>query len=221
VSDGFVIARRERTIMLLLMMVAAVTIADDPVLVLGPTLATERGVSANWSGLFIAALGVGSVLGSLRRSRHLPTLRLAATALAALGVTMVLFVATPWIEVSLVAALGAGITALLANSMTRTLLSKTAGPERVAPVMAVWAIAWAGSKPLASFADGSLAGLVGLQLTGVILALPAFAPIACLIVRRYLPQLRARYRASKTLPAVLVPADDLISPESFPVLDAT
>jgi hypothetical protein len=207
--------------MLLLMMVAAVTIADDPVLVLGPTLATERGVSASWSGLFIAALGVGSVLGSLRRPRHLPTLRLAAIALAALGVSMVLFVATPWIAVSLAAALGAGITALLANSMTRTLLSKTAGPERVAPVMAVWAIAWAGSKPLASFADGSLAGFVGLKLTGVILALPAFAPIAYLIVKRYLPQLRARHRALSTLPAAAVRADDLISTEPFPALDAT
>jgi predicted MFS family arabinose efflux permease len=221
VSDGFVIARRERTIMLLLLMVAAVTIADDPVLVLGPTLASQRGVSASWSGLFIAALGVGSVLGSLRRSRHLPTLRLAAIALAALGACMVLFVATPWIAVSLAAALGAGITALLANSMTRTLLSKAAGPARVAPVMAVWAIAWAGSKPLASFADGTLAGFVGPRLTGIILALPAFAPIGYLIVRRYLPQLLARRRAPMALPAATVPADDLISPESFPVLDAT
>ena len=88
-------------------------------------------------------------------------------------------------------------------------------------VMAVWAIAWAGSKPLASFADGSLAGFVGIQLTGIILALPAFVPIGYLIVKRYLPQLRALHRAPSMLPAVTVPADDLISPESFPVLDAT
>ena len=186
VRDGFVIARRDRTIMLLLLMVAAVTVADDPVLVLGPTLASQRGVSASFSGLFIAALGAGSVLGSLRRSRHQPTLRLAATLLAALGVCMVLFVATPWIVVSLAAAVGAGVTALLANSMTRTLLSAAAGPARVAPVMAVWAIAWAGSKPLASFADGTFAGLAGLRLTGIILALPAFAPLAYLAFRPYL-----------------------------------
>jgi len=99
---------------------------------------------------------------------------------------MVLFVATPWIVVSLAAAVGAGVTALLANSMTRTLLSRTAGPARVAPVMAVWAIAWAGSKPLASFADGTFAGLAGLRLTGIILALPAFAPLAYLAFRPYL-----------------------------------
>ena len=48
--------------------------------------------------------------------------------------------------------------------------------------MAVWAIAWAGSKPLASLADGLLAGTVGLRWTGFLLALPALIPITVLIV---------------------------------------
>ena len=127
VKDGFVIARRNRRIMLLLLMVAAVTVADDPVQVLGPALANHLGVSQGWSGWFISALGAGSVVGSLRRPKHLPRLRLAATALAALGVCMVAFVSTPWVWVSLGAALAAGVSCLLANSMTRTLLSQTAG----------------------------------------------------------------------------------------------
>lgn len=186
VRDGFVIAKRDQTILLLLLMVAAVTIADDPITVLGSTLAHHLGGSPSWAGWFIAALGAGSVLGSLRRSRHLPTLPLAATALAALGVCMVLFVATPSIWVSLAAALGAGVSCLLANSMTRTLLSQTAGKALVAPVMAVWAIAWAGSKPLASLTDGSLAGIVGYRATGILLALPAFLPLAYLIMKRYM-----------------------------------
>ena len=38
--------------------------------------------------------------------------------------------------------------------------------------MAVWAIAWAGSKPIASLVDGSLAGLIGYRATGILLALP-------------------------------------------------
>ena len=70
-------------------------------------------------------------------------------ALALLGMSMVLFVMTPWMWVTMAAALGAGIAGIIANSSTRTLLSKAAGPEGVASVMAVWAIAWAGSKPLA------------------------------------------------------------------------
>lgn len=194
VRDGFVVARRDRKILFLLLMVAAVTIADDPVLVLGPTLAHHLHASANWSGWFIAALGGGSVLGSLRRPRHLPNIQLAVYALAALGVCMIFFVATPSIWVSFAAAAGAGVSCLLANSMTRTLLSKAAGPERVASVMAVWAIAWAGSKPLASLTDGALAGWIGVTWTGVVLALPAFAPLAVLVVLAY-------RRRRRTVPA--------------------
>jgi MFS family permease len=182
VKDGFVIARRNRRIMLLLLMVAAVTVADDPVQVLGPALANHLGVSQGWSGWFISALGAGSVVGSLRRSRYAPSLRLAATALAVLGVCMVAFVSTPWVWVSFGAALAAGVTCLLANSMTRTFLSQTAGVNQ-ASVMAVWAIAWAGSKPLASVTDGLLAGWIGVMPTGIILAIPAFIPLVALAVR--------------------------------------
>ena len=181
-KDGFVIARRDHRIAILLLMVAAVTVADDPVLVLGPVLASHLHVSADWPALFIAALGGGTVLGSLRPSRHAPTLRLAATALAALGVFMVLFVLSPWVWGSFFAALGAGGMCLIANSATRTLLARKAGREREASVMAVWAIAWAGSKPAASLTDGLLAGRIGLKWTGVALASPALVPITVLIV---------------------------------------
>jgi MFS family permease len=187
--EGFRIARSDRMIMILLLMVAAVTVADDPILVLGPALAGRMHVSPIWSGWFIAALGAGSVFGSLRRSKHLPSMRLAATALALLGGCMVAFVMAPWIWVGVIAAFGAGISCLVANAATRTLLSKAAGPERFAAVMAVWAIAWAGSKPFASLADGLLAGWVGLRWTGVILAVPALIPV---IVLLFMPKPRAQ-----------------------------
>ena len=199
VKDGFVIARRNRRILLLLLMVAAVTIADDPVQVLGPALANHLGVSQGWSGWFISALGAGSVVGSLRRPKHLPRLRLAATALAALGLCMVAFVSTPWVWVSFGAAVAAGVTCLLANSMTRTLLSQTAGANQ-ASVMAVWAIAWAGSKPLASITDGLLAGWIGVRPTGMILAIPAFIPIIALAVH-------ARTSRPSIQPVVILPGE--------------
>jgi predicted MFS family arabinose efflux permease len=180
-KDGFVIAWQDWRIAVLLLMVAAVTIADDPVLVLGPALASHLHVADSWSGLFIAALGAGTVIGSFRPSRHQPSLRLAATALAGLAACMMLFVLSPWVWGSFAAALGAGVTCLMANSATRTLLATRAGREHEASVMAVWAIAWAGSKPIASLADGLLANSVGLKMTGVLLALPALVPITVLI----------------------------------------
>ncbi len=211
VMDGFRIATGDGRIWVLLLMVAAVTVADDPVLVLGPALANHLGVSASWSGWFIAALGGGSVLGSLRRSKHLPSLRLAATALALLAGCMIFFVMAPAVWLSVAAAFGAGITCLVANSATRTLLSKSAGPERMAPVMAVWAIAWAGSKPLASLTDGLLAGLIGVRWTGVVLALPALIPIAVLI---FAPNLGRRLVGNRTRGGKAEPAAE---PESATV----
>jgi hypothetical protein len=53
--------------------------------------------------------------------------------------------------------------------------------------MAAWAVAWAGSKPIASVVDGSLAGLIGVRGTGILLAAPALLPALILIL---LPQIK-------------------------------
>lgn len=183
VGDGFRIACRDNRILIVLLMVVAVTVAADPVLVLGPALASRTfGVSADWSGAFIAALGTGSVLGSLLRTNREPSIRLAATALAALGLCMVGFVLAPRVWLSVLFALGAGVTCLVANSATRTLLASEAGPAREASVMAVWAIAWAGSKPLASLSDGYLATTLGVRTAGILLALPVIVPLVGLLL---------------------------------------
>lgn len=183
-KDGFVIAVRDWEIAVLLLMVAAVTVADDPVLVLGPALARMQHVPASWPGWFIAALGAGTVLGSFRPMRHAPSRRQAARALAALAVCMIAFTQCPWAWGSLAAATGAGFSCLIANASTRALLATRAGPGREASVMAVWAIAWAGSKPLASLSDGTLATLIGVKWTSALLAVPATIPFLVLVVLR-------------------------------------
>jgi MFS family permease len=180
-KDGFRASIHDWRIGVLLLMVAAVTVADDPVLVLGPALAGHLHVDPNWSGWFIAALGGGTVAGSFLPSRFMPSLRLAATALAALAMCMILFVLSPWVWGCFFAAFGAGVTCLIANSATRTVLATRAGPAREASVMAVWAIAWAGSKPLASLSDGVLGHEIGIKWTGVLLATPALIPVTVLI----------------------------------------
>jgi len=195
VRDGFLTAYREGRILIVLLMVVAVTVAADPVLVLGPALASRVfGMSASWSGAFIAALGTGSVLGSLRKSKHTPSLKLAATVLAALGFCMMAFVLSPLFLLSVAAAGAAGATCLVANSATRTLLAKEAGPEREARVMAVWAVAWAGSKPLASLMDGLLPSAIGIKTTGVLMAVPALIPILVLV---FLPDIGRKLARSR------------------------
>lgn len=198
VRDGFVVACRDQRVLIVLLMVVTVTVAADPVLVLGPALTSHVfRLPASWSGLFIAALGAGSVVGSLLPTRREPSIRLAATALASLALCMLFFALAPWMWLSVAAAFAAGITCLMANSATRTVLAKEAGPMREASVMAVWAIAWAGSKPFASLADGLFATTLGVRLTGVLLAVPALIPLLVILLVTAVADSR-KHRARKT-----------------------
>ncbi len=181
IRDGLRIARNERKIILLLLMVMMVTFADDPVLVLGPDLARQVGMTDDWSGCFLAALGAGSVLGSLLPRRKSQSARRAATALAFLGGSIVIFALAPSIWVSTVAAFAAGVAGLVVGSAAQALLLQLAGPERALRIMGLWTVAWAGSKPIASIIDGTLPDLVGVRVTGVILAFPTLLPIFLLI----------------------------------------
>lgn len=181
VMNGLRIAWQDRRIMILLLMVAAVTVAADPILVLGPALARSFGASADWSGIFITALGAGNVIGSFRPTRQAPSIRRAATVLGMLSLFMVIFVTSAWIWLSVAAAFAAGAACLLAGATTRALLLHHSQGSQAA-VMAAWAVAWAGSKPIASFADGTLAGPIGLRTTGILLALPALVPALVLVL---------------------------------------
>jgi predicted MFS family arabinose efflux permease len=180
ITDGFRAASRDR-IWLVLLMVTAVTIAADPVLVLGPALAHRFHVSGSWAGYFLAALGAGTVLGSLARVPKPSRLRHAAYPLALLGLAVIVFSLGISPVVCLAAALVAGIACLLTGAVTQTLLLAYAGLDRAA-VMAVWAVAWAGSKPVASLADGFLATVFNVRAAGFVLALPALLPALFVII---------------------------------------
>jgi len=184
--NGLHVAIIEPRVMVLLMMVATITVAADPILVLGPALA-ERTFhsSAAWSGVFIAALGAGNVMGSLLPSkRRPPSIRRTAAVLAMLAIAMMVFSAAPSIWLSIAAAFGVGMACLVAGATTRSLLIECAGNngKHQAAIMAAWAIAWAGSKPIASLTDGSLAGIIGVRATGILLAMPALLPALVLIL---------------------------------------
>lgn len=181
VRDGFRIVRDERKMMFLLLMVAMITVADDPILVLGPAVAHHSGVPDNLSGYFLSALGAGSVLGSMLPRQKTRAARRAAAALAVLSISTMIFALAPWFWVSVAAAFAAGVAGLEAGSTAQSMLIGLAGPERAMRVMGLWTVAWAGTKPIASLIDGSLAALIGVKITGVTLALPALIPLLMLV----------------------------------------
>src|SRR5258707_328118 len=172
---GLRIAVWQPRILLLLAMVAAVTIADDPILVLGPALAHRiPAASSVWPAYFLSALGMGTVLGALVPTKP-STARRAAVPLLALALSVVVFTSGIATWLSLLAALAAGLAALLTGAAAQALLLESAGPRHATQVMALWAIAWAGSKPIASLADGWLASHIGVFRAGIALAIPALA----------------------------------------------
>lgn len=176
--DGVRAALDRPRILLLLAMVAAVTFADDPVLVLGPALAHRMGMSSDWAGYFLSALGCGTIAGSFRPAADpvaggpSPASRRAARSLLLVAAMVAVFALglSPWL--SLLAAFLAGAFALRTGAATQAQLVRQQ-PARAAAVMGLWAIAWAGSKPLASLIDGWLAGSHGLWVAAVALGTPA------------------------------------------------
>ena len=203
VMNGLYIAVKEPRVMVLLLMVAAITVAADPILVLGPALAGHVfHSSADWSGVFIAALGAGNVIGSFRPSkRRPPSIRRVAAVLAILALAMMFFSAAPTIWLSVAAAFGVGAACLVAGATARSLLIECAGDDvkRQTAIMAAWAVAWAGSKPIASLTDGSLAGVIGVRATGILLAVPALLPALVLILLPWIGNLSYAARWSAWL----------------------
>lgn len=183
-ADGIRVAFIHPRILLLLAIVAAVTFADDPVMVLSPALSkTALHLPSDWAGYFIAALGWGAVIASLRprRRRGLDARkasRRAAASLLVLAGSVILFAAGISPAVSLFFAFAAGAAALLTGAAAQTPIV-VRDKQSAASVGALWAIAWAGTKPVASLADGWLASEIGLIATAVLLALPAIGLAAC------------------------------------------
>jgi MFS family permease len=207
IRDGFRVVSQNPKIMQLLLVVAAVTITADPVLVLGPALAHHFHLPEAWAGYFLSALGGGTILASFLPMRPPSKVRHAAYPLFFLGAAVAVFglgINQWW---SLAAAGVAGVACLLTGSTARTLLWAFVpqGQEGQRPaIMAMWAVAWAGSKPVASLVDGVLAtfigvwaagllswNLPGVQTAGILLAIPALIP--ALIPTVLLPA-RERYR---------------------------
>jgi hypothetical protein len=94
--------------MILLLMVASVTVAWDPVLVLGPALSRHVfHAPADWPAYFIGALGAGSIVGSVLPRRHQPSIRRAAAVLGLLGLAMMGFASAQRIWLSMIAAFAA------------------------------------------------------------------------------------------------------------------
>jgi len=174
--DGIALLRASPSLLLYLLVVAAVSFGADPINTESPAIAHAFGRSSNWAGTVVGAFGVGAVVaafavaGRIRGSSRTMTATLPTMALG-----MVAAAASPWLPLAwgFLAVGGAGY--LLSNTSATTRLQLGVAPRERGRIMALWSIAFLGTRPLASLIDGSLAGAFGVRVATAVLAGPALA----------------------------------------------
>ena len=154
-----------------------ISMSTDPINTLTPELALDTfgGVELD-AGLLVGAFGTGATLtaltltGWLRRQRRaLP----AAMAVQAAGMLLVGLSPTRGVALVGMAISGAGFIAGITRASVR-LQAEVPDLQR-GRVMALWSVAFVGTRPLASLASGAIAEVAGARLAAMALALPVLA----------------------------------------------
>ncbi len=177
--ESLALLRANPKLVAALLVVMTAGFGSDPVNTESPAFAHAFGRAETWAGVIVACFGAGAVgaallvAGRVAGSRR----RMAAT-LAALGGGILLFAVTPWLPLALGFLVVAGFGYLGSNTAATTRLALGVLPSQRGRIMALWSIAFLGLRPVASLADGALAGAFGVRVAGVVLAVPALAGAA-------------------------------------------
>jgi MFS family permease len=171
--------RHDSTAAVLLGAVALLGIGADPIITLSPALSHLMASGSDADalvGYLVSAFGLGAVLAttSIRRLRRAGVVRASSLGLGllALGVAGLSWAPTPL--PALAAALVAGGGFLLGVTSLTAALHQRIPEELRGRVMALWGVAFLGSRPVAALADGYLADLVGPRPTALVAALVVF-----------------------------------------------
>ena len=167
---------RDRPAMLwLIAATLAVGWAGDPVNTLAPAYANLFDRSEAFVGIQVASFGAGSAMGSFMVGRVRGRFGLSAVTrigLVLLGVGLVGFAAAPH-EVFVIAALFvAGVGFVFGVTTTNTNLQQRIDEDMRGRVMAMWSMAFLGSRPIAGIIDGSVADLVSPRIGVLSATLP-------------------------------------------------
>ena len=156
----------------LILATLAVGWAGDPVNTLAPAYADMFGQGEAFVGLQVAAFGAGSAVSSLGVGSVRLRIGLLNTTRAGLGllaVGLIGFAAAPHEALVLGALFVAGVGFLLGVTTTNSNLQWRLDENMRGRVMALWSMAFLGSRPLAGLVDGAVADLTSPRL-GVLMA---------------------------------------------------
>lgn len=183
IRAGVRYVREHRGLLALLIGVAAVGVGADPVITLTPSVAGRLGMTSSFVGVQASAFGVGAGLAFVLLSRArlwfgLPRLGTAGLYMLSFGLAMLAVAPGPAVAITALLIGGAGMSFAL-TSMT-TLVQQRVPDELRGRVMALWSVAFLGSRPVTAGITGAVADAtsVVVALAVVVLVLVGGAVVA-------------------------------------------
>ena len=174
-SDSLRVVRSDSTLVFMLVVVAVVSMAADPVNTLTPVFSTEVFARPDsFTGILVSGFGLGAVIGvSFVAHRFTASIRIVALALGLLGTGIACFGLSSTAEVGLASLVVAGVGYLTAVTLATTMIHASIVEEHRGRVMAIWSMSFFGIRPLASLIDGSIESLAGPRTAALCMAVPA------------------------------------------------
>lgn len=174
----------ERTTGLLLLAMALLGFGADPVLTLAPSIADQLGGGSELVGLFASVFGAGAVLvvvlfRQLRRVMSLRWVGIAGFLVVAAG--LVIAALFPSVEGVSVGFFVNGAGFMMATVALNTRIQRRVPDDLRGRVMALWGVAFLGSRPLAAPVDGAIADFASATIAMLVAAAVVIG--ACLLAR--------------------------------------
>lgn len=167
------IVRADRRLAGYLVIVMAIGITVDPINTESPALVHAFGYSPVWAGAVVGCFGLGAIAAAAVMSdRVAGSRRQMARNLTLFGGGIVLMAVSPWFAVALALVVCAGFGYLNVNASATAQLQLGVAEEQRGRIMALWTIAFLGTRPFASLVDGALASWAGVRVAAAVLALP-------------------------------------------------
>jgi MFS family permease len=187
VREGLRYVRSQPAVGLLLLATAGIGFGADPVNTLTPPLAAELGGGDGLVGLLVSAFGAGAVLATTvaaRLGRRYGQVRVGAAGMGGLVLGMVGLAAAPTAPAAVGALLLAGFGFLHAITGLTTAMQRAIPEGLRGRVMALWSMAFLGSRPLAAVLDGAIADAVSPRAGVLAAASVTLAAVLLLLARQ-------------------------------------
>lgn len=166
-SGGLRLVRRDGAIAAALVGTAAIGVGADPVITLTPSVSQQLGAGTALVGALASAFGLGAGIALLplrwlRQRFGLPRVGTSGLTLLAAGLGLLAVAPSPLTAMLALGVGGVGMTLGL-TAMT-TVVQQRSPDELRGRVMALWSIAFIGSRPLAAAVNGAVADAFSVEM---------------------------------------------------------